>query len=498
MFSRRDMIKAAACGLAAGLLPSALKGAGPATTPTTKASVPQGRRPNIVFVLADQWRASATGYGGDPNVKTPNLDRLAAESVNFRTAVSVCPVCTPHRSSLLTGRYPTTTGMFLNDLCLPEEEVSLAKVLRQAGYETAWIGKWHLDGHGRTAHTPLERRQGFEYWKAAECEHNYLRSHYYTHASTKKRYWEGYDAFAQTLDARQYIRDHAGRKRPFAMFLSLGPPHNPHASAPKEYQNMYQPESIRLAENVPDGRALEARAELQGYYAHCSALDQSIGDLLAEVDRAGLGENTIFVFTSDHGAMMGAQNMRPIAKQVPWDESARVPFLLRYPRAHGQMGRSIGEPINTPDIMPTLLGLAKVAVPGTVEGEDLSAWVRGEPRPKDRAALYMSVSSFEPDLKREYRAIRTARHTYVRGIDGPWLMYDDETDPLQMNNLVGMATHAELQEQLEGKLKAELAKIGDDFRPKGYYLEKFGLAVNEAGYIPYTKSAKVQSPRLVK
>ena len=137
-------------------------------------------RPNIVYLLADQWRASATGYAGDPNVRTPNLDRLAREGLNFRNAVSVCPVCTPYRAALMTGRFPTSTGMFLNDAHLPEGELCMAEIFRQAGYVTAYIGKWHLDGHGREAYIPPDRRQGWEYWKAAECDHTYNHSHYYS------------------------------------------------------------------------------------------------------------------------------------------------------------------------------------------------------------------------------------------------------------------------------------------------------------------------------
>ncbi len=121
------------------------------------------RKPNIVYVLTDQWRAQAFGYAGDPNVKTPNIDALASRSINFENTVSVCPVCTPHRASLLTGRYPSTTGLITNDLYLPKEELCMAEILGGAGYDTGYIGKWHLDGHGRDSYIPPERRQGFDY-----------------------------------------------------------------------------------------------------------------------------------------------------------------------------------------------------------------------------------------------------------------------------------------------------------------------------------------------
>ncbi|MBA7586694.1 Ulvan-active sulfatase [subsurface metagenome] len=131
------------------------------------------QKPNVIYILTDQWRASAFGYAGDPNVKTPQIDKFAKEAVCFTNAVSVCPVCTPYRASLLTGKYPTSTGMFLNDLYLPEEELCMAEIFKSAGYNTAYLGKWHLDGHGRFNNVSQERRQGFDYWKALECSHEY-------------------------------------------------------------------------------------------------------------------------------------------------------------------------------------------------------------------------------------------------------------------------------------------------------------------------------------
>jgi arylsulfatase A-like enzyme len=138
-------------------------------------------KPNVVFVFADQWRAQATGYNGDPNLQgmTPVLDKMEKESINLVNAVSTCPVCTPYRASLITGQYPLTNGLFLNDLCLNPKAVSMAKIFTEAGYDTGYIGKWNLDGHGRSAYIPKERRQGFEYWKVLECTHNYNRSFYY-------------------------------------------------------------------------------------------------------------------------------------------------------------------------------------------------------------------------------------------------------------------------------------------------------------------------------
>lgn len=457
------------------------------------------RHPNIVYLLADQWRAQATGYAGDPNVRTPNLDRLAKEGLYFRNAVSVCPVCTPYRAALMTGRYPTSTGMFLNDAALPGAELCMAEVFKAAGYATAYIGKWHLDGHGRESFIPPERRQGWDYWKAAECDHTYNHSHYYTGDSHEKRFWEGYDAFAQTKDAQQYLRERARGDRPFVLLVAYGVPHFPHNTAPPEYRALYPPGKIKLPPNVPEAMQNQARSEAQGYYAHCTALDKCVGDLLTTLVETGLERNTIVVFTSDHGEMLGSHGCAPMMKQVPWNESAHVPFLLRYPAVHGAPGRVVNTPLTTPDILPTLLGLAAVAIPKTVEGEDLSGLIRSGREAGDRAALYMGVAPFGPrGFLREYRAIRTSRYTYVRGLEGPWLLFDDEKDPYQLDNLAAQPGNRALEKDLEAQLHAALKKMGDDFRPGRSYIEQWGYEVapyDSVRYDPRWPGAKPQSPK---
>jgi arylsulfatase A-like enzyme len=446
-------------------------------------------------LLPDQWRASATGYAGDPNVRTPNLDRLAKEGLNFRNAVSVNPVCTPHRAALMTGRYPTTTGMFLNDASLPMNELCMGDIFKSAGYDTAYIGKWHLDGHGRESHIPPDRRRGWEYWKAAECDHTYNHSHYYTDDSDQKQYWQGYDAFAQTKDAQEYLRAHARTNRPFILVLAYGEPHFPHGTAPAEFKNLYPPDKIKLPPNVPPEMQMRARQEAQGYYAHCTAIDQCIGDLLTTLKETGLEQDTIVVFTSDHGEMMGSHGYPPFMKHVPWNESAHIPFLLRYPALNAAHERVVSTPLTTPDILPTLLGLAQIKIPKSVEGEDLSDLVRHRGEEKDRAALYMSVAPFgDSKYLREYRAIRTSRYTYVRDLKGPWLMFDDENDPYQLENLVGKPKSRALQEKLDAQLQSRLKSIGDDFRPARSYIEEWGYDVAPFGSVLYGPNDKSQSP----
>lgn len=439
--------------------------------------------PNLIFVLADQWRAQAAGYSGDPNLtgRTPHLDRLASESVNFANAVSSCPVCTPYRASLITGQNVLTHGLFLNDLCLGTRAVSIARAYAGAGYDTAYIGKWHLDGHGRSAYIPRERRHGFEYWKAFECTHDYNRSHYYAGDDRTRRTWDGYDVIAQTRDAERYIRDHAGG-RPFVLFLSWGPPHNPYDTAPLEYRERFEAAALDLRPNAVDS----ARLDLAGYYAHICAMDDCIGSLLRTVDAAGIRDDTIFVFTSDHGDMLGSHGMT--RKQKPWDESIMVPFLLRYPRATGARGRRIDMPIGTPDIMPTLLGLSGVEVPDTVEGTDHSCIVRGAVEPDDNAVLISCPSPFGEWARpsgREYRGLRTRQYTYVRDLSGPWLLYDNHADPYQMRNLVGEPERSALLDRMDRALKHRLREAEDEFLPGQRYIEKWGHTVDDTGTVPH-------------
>lgn len=445
---------------------------------------PVRRRPNVVFLLADQWRAQATGFAGDVNARTPQLDRLAREGVVLTNAVSTCPVCSPYRASLMTGRYPVKHGVFLNDVCLSRDAVSLAQAFNGAGYRTAYIGKWHLDGHGRSSFIPPERRQGFEFWRVCECTHDYNKSLYYADTN-EKHYWGGYDAEAQTEEAMRYIRAH--RQEPFLLVLSWGPPHNPYETAPARFRELFQAERLRLRPNVPPEAVEAARRDLAGYYAHCAALDEYVGRLTATLDECGLTDDTMLVFTSDHGDMLGSHG--EIRKQRPWDESIRVPFVIRWPRGLDPSGRSLSAPFGTPDIMPTLLGLAGIAVPATVQGEDRSAWMRGERQDGDRAAMICCVSPFGEWVRdkggREYRGLRTERYTYVRSLEGPWMLFDNQADPYQQRNLIGQPLFRTVEADLQSRLEKELSRCGDEFLSGPEYVKKWGYQTDRMGTVPY-------------
>ncbi|QDV21639.1 Arylsulfatase [Gimesia panareensis] len=446
------------------------------------------KQPNILFLLTDQWRAQSLGYAGNEQVQTPNIDALARQSVNFQNAVSGCPVCCPFRGSLMTGQRPLTHGVFLNDVQLPSKAVTIAEVLDDAGYETGFIGKWHLDGRGRSAFTPPERRQGFEFWRALECTHNYNRSFYYGD-SPQRQTWEGYDAFAQTRVARQFIRDQSKKGQPFLLVMSYGSPHNPYHTAPPEYQRMYDPERIKLRPNVPQDQRAAAQKELAGYFAHCTALDDCVSDLLATLKETGIDENTIVVLTSDHGDMLHSHGQ--IRKQKPWDESLRVPMLFRLNGTEHAKGRTVDTPINSEDLMPTLLGLCKVSIPETVEGLDYSGYLRGGKNPSDGATVITCPSPFGEWQRsrggKEYRGLRTTRYTYVRDLNGPWLLYDNQADPYQLHNLCNDPAAAPIQAKLDALLNKKLAAQNDEFLHGSKYIAKFGYQVNpKTGTVPYT------------
>lgn len=445
-------------------------------------------QPNIVFVFADQWRAQAMGYAGNTDIKTPNIDQLASEGVCFSNTVSTNPVCTPYRAMLLTGLYPLKTGMFMNDITLNPESNSFAKLFNKEGYNTAYIGKWHLDGHGRSAFIPKERRQGFDYWKVLECSHNYINSSYWGNDNAQHN-WEGYDAEAQTEDAIAYIEKHSSSDKPFCLMLSWGPPHAPYNSAPQEFKDLYKDVDLQLRPNVPEELADKTKATLKGYYAHCSALDSYIKRLQDAIKRNNIEDNTIFVFTSDHGDMINSHGQTK--KQRIYEESAKVPFIIKYPALFGKKGVKSDFLLSSLDILPTMLGMSGHGVPAGLDGEDITDVLLGKKKDEREAALVSCITPFGQWSRdrggREFRGIITKQYTYARDLSGEWLLYDNDADPYQQNNLIGDPELKPITEKLEKLLTQELERLDDDFATGSSYVEKWGHPVNEKGTVPYTK-----------
>ncbi|SDE32262.1 Arylsulfatase A [Pricia antarctica] len=452
-------------------------------------SADQKVRPNVLIILTDQWRAQATGYAGDPNISTPNLDSLAAKSVNFKNAVSGMPVCSPFRASLITGQRPLTHGVFMNDVQLDTAAVTFGKLFSKAGYDTGYIGKWHLDGHGRLSFIPPgERRQGFDFWKGNECTHDYNHSVYYANNDPEKKIWDGYDTFAQTDAAIDYMKGQTTEKKPFSLILSYGTPHAPYQTAPEAYQMRFHPDSIQLRENVPEEMKEQVKKDLAGYYAHIGALDDMIGNLMSNLKNTGQLDNTIIVFTSDHGDLLGSHGA--YKKQQPYDESIRVPMLWYIPKTLGIAPAVKDALLNSEDILPTLLALCTIDIPETVEGINYKSYLEGK-EDIDRAALITCVQPFGQWNRvehngREYRGLRTQDYTYTRDLNGPWLLFDNENDPYQMNNLVGNDQYSDIQSELDRLLTERLKENGDEFLPGMEYIQKWGYPVDRTGTVPYS------------
>ena len=360
----------------------------------------------------------------------------------------------------------------------------MGDAFKAAGYDTCFIGKWHVDGHGRSNYIPPERRLGFETFQALECTHDYNQSVYYDGDDPTLRLWDGYDVFAQTEAARATWK--RARETGPSCWCCPGTAHNPYETAPQEFRDMYSPQSIALRPNVPEDMADEAREWLAGYYAHCSAIDKSVGDILATLDELDLTDDTLLVFASDHGDMLGSQGMT--RKQKPYEESIRVPFLLRYPAAYGRRAREVAPFLNAHDIMPTLLGVCGLPIPSTVEGRDFSPALRGESVESD-AGLLACFHPFgewsRPVGGREYRGIRTGRYTYCRTLDGPWLLFDNDADPWQLDNLANRPETSALQSGAGRAAPARARRAGRRIPRRHELYQQMGYPLDDTGTVPF-------------
>ncbi|WP_162606543.1 sulfatase [Jiangella asiatica] len=424
-------------------------------------------RPSVLFLFADQLRGRDLGCMGNPVVRTPWIDQLAHEGVLARRCYANSPVCTPNRGTLLTGLFPHVHGAVANDVPMAADVPSIGRVMRSAGYRTGYVGKWHLDGVPRTKFTPPgNRRHGFDYWAAYNCAHDYFRPTYYRD-SAEPILAGGYEPVVQTDLAVDFLGSVADDEA-FVLFVSWGPPHDPYDQVPDEYRQRYDPRELTLAPNArtaidnPLARDLDPHETLRSYYAAVSAIDDQVGRLLVELDRRGRRQDTIVVFTSDHGDMLWAHGM--MKKQLPYEEAIHVSLVVRWPE---QLPPHVHEaPCSTVDLVPTLLDMTGLSAPSRAHGTSLLPQLRGE-RGEDRPVLIMNQCRFDEALVQgvpEWRGLRTVRWTYAETLGRePWLLFDNDSDPWQLENLAGNPAYRDVQDALASELGTRLDAVADPF-----------------------------------
>ena len=431
---------------------------------------------NIIFYFTDQQRWDTCGCFGQPLDITPNLDALAREGVKFDNAFSPQPVCGPCRALFQTGKYPTETGCFRNNIMLPAGVKTLGQYIEEAGYETAYIGKWHLASDGELEkppaidHTvtaiPRELRGGYTgFWRAADVLE--FTSHGYDgfvfDENDRRVDFKGYRADCINDMALEFLDGYTGEK-PFFMTISQIEPHHQndrrHYEGPEgskeRFKDFILPEDLKAL----GGNAAE---EYPDYLGQCASLDENLGRLVAKLKEKGLYENTVILFASDHGSHFLTRNRDEHLngyddyKRSCHDACLHVPLVIAGGPYRG--GRTVEELVSTASLPKTILALAGVDVGGAMIGENLLDVVekKADNRPNE---IFAQISE-----SRVGRCIRTARYTYsvyAPGVNGGAaaasdryaddFLYDMEQDPHQLNNVVTDPAYAQVKAELRARL----------------------------------------------
>ena len=427
-------------------------------------------KPNVLVFFTDQQRWDTAGVHGNPLELTPNFDRVAANGTHFANTFTCQPVCAPARSCLQTGLYATQTGVFRNGLPLEDDAVTLAHCFGRAGYRTGYIGKWHLGGvdpgfSGGQQPVPPQRRGGYEHWLAADLS-EFVSDAYRTvlfDGDGQTVELPGYRVDAYTDAAIRYLD--ARRREPFFLFLSFLEPHfqnhRDDYPAPEGYQERYTGRWL-----PPDLAALggSAHQHLGGYYGMVKRLDEAFGRLLDALKSLRLLEDTIVLFTSDHGCHFKTRNDE--YKRSCHESSVRLPAAACGPGFDG--GGRVRELISLVDLAPTLLDAAGVDVPAHMSGRSAMPLIRRQPVewPEE---VFIQISESQVG-----RAVRTHRWKY--SVSAPELqgyrdaaaqayeeefLYDLQADPYELVNLIGLGSHREVAERMRERLLRRMSQAGE-------------------------------------
>lgn len=455
-----------------------------------------GKRPNLVFLFADQLRYLSCAYAGDEYARTPNIDRLASQGCNFHQAVSSTPVCAPYRASLFTGKYQSSTGMVINELRLSPEHECIGHVLTRNNYRTAYIGKWHLWANELWHHEltrnafvpPGPYRLGFDgLWQAYNFNHEYFNSPYFEN-DTNRHIRKQYEPDGQTDTAVRFLEEAGRGDQSFALFVSWGPPHDPwdkknvrpddlelfsNITLPKRpnYSETPDPYADNWAHITPEYPKQIDQFQ-RTYYAQSAGIDRCVGRIMDALDKQGLADNTILVFTSDHGEMFGAHGRR--AKYIFYEEAARIPFLMRWPK-HITEKRVSDALLGTPDIMPTLLALMNLPIPTSVEGVDLSHDALGKSGTLPEAAHMQGMGTTAAWTDgTEWRALRDHEYTYaIYHRDRRELLFHNRTDPYQIRDLATDKSSASILKHYREMSNKWRTEQNDDFEACTWYQDRW-------------------------
>jgi arylsulfatase A-like enzyme len=478
--NRRSFLETLSAGTSASLA-YGLQQSGPAPAGHHVAEPAPPSRPNVIWVFGDQFRAQALGFNGDPNARTPNLDRAAVNGVTFTSNVSGFPLCCPFRGSLLASRYPhhCVPG---HEYPLPAGQKTIADVFNANGYHTAYFGKWHLGGwherNGRAAFfiTDPDRRGGFENWTG--YENNNSQWDCWVHGGRGKDAFHyrlpGYETDALSNLLIAYLKDRAaerkrGDAKPFFAALSVQPPHDPYV-APERFMANYNPQQLSLRPNVAHSVPIEQRArrELAGYYAMIENLDWNYGRIISTLEETGDLANTHILFFADHGDMHGSQGM--FRKTNPYEESIHTPMIISggVPRYQGWKNGRLPVLANHVDIAPTTLGLCGIPKPDWMEGVDLSHHRIDRPAAApdpDSAYLQNVIPTGHGDsINTPYRGIVTRDGwKYCCFENRSWLLFNLNEDPFEEANLAYNNAYRAQRDRLIRRLRQWVADTGDQF-----------------------------------
>jgi arylsulfatase A-like enzyme len=456
-------------GLLAGAAASAML-----PGPTRAAPTKPRRKPNVLVIQPDQHRGMTLGAAGDKQARTPMLDALASEGTRFSHAVSSSPLCAPFRATMQSGLRWFSSGVSMNYRRLPVRLTTFAEVFRQHGYDTGYMGKWHLDGQNLPGSggfvPPGPRRQGWDDWKGYEKGHSFFNVWQFDARGAKVPV-EGYDwePTWQTDVMLDFARGRVEPERPWLYYLSYGPPHKPE-ECPQRFLDLFPPDGFTLPPDLagafdkPDEERV--RNLYQMYYGQVAAVDHEVGRVVAGLDALGIAEDTIIVYCSDHGDRLGSHSKRNDGtvgllrgKGAPFATALQIPLIVRAPgRVRG--GQVTSALVGSEDLAPTILELAGLEPPDSMQGQSVARWCTEGAGP-ERDAVYLGLGmGRDPG---QWRGLWDGRHVYSRGAYK--VLYDHEPDPYEMHNLRGDTSHKALEQKLSKRLLALAKEVGDPLLP---------------------------------